>query len=103
MTVMTTTRTYTVHRTMQDGSTEYLPGSTREMTPADAAELVDIGALSVKGEKPTEREPAVRHTFGSEPSAVNDGGYTIADEGRAITSDKAQPAAAKTTAPKAKA
>ncbi len=88
------TKTYTVHRTMQDGATEYLPGSTREMAPADAAELVSLGALSLKGEDPADRTPSVRHTFGEEPSAVNDGGYTVAGEAGAITAPTAPATAA---------
>uniref|UniRef100_UPI0035CB66D5 hypothetical protein n=1 Tax=uncultured Sphingomonas sp. TaxID=158754 RepID=UPI0035CB66D5 len=84
-----TTKTYTVHRTMQDGNRGYLPGDTRELTEADAAELVSLGALSLEGEDPVERVPGVRHAFGAEPSAVNDAGYTIADESMAI--DLAKP------------
>ena len=88
------TKTYTVHRTMQDGAIEYLPGSTREMAPADAAELVSLGALSIKGEEPIEREPSVRHTFGGQESAVNEGGYTVAGEAGAITAPTAAPTTA---------
>lgn len=96
-----TTKTYLVHRTMQDGAKEYLPGDTRDMTEGDAAELVALGALSIEGEYPADRAPAVRHTFGAEPSAVNDGGYTIADEGRAVTLASAAPASTKKIAAKA--
>lgn len=76
-----TTKTYTVHRTMQDGATEYLPGSTREMTEADAAELVGLGALSLEGEEPLERAPTVRHTFGADPGTAPADYTTATGEG----------------------
>lgn len=70
--------TYTVHRAMHGDGKDYARGDTRELTEIDAAPLVATGALSLKGEDPVTREPAVRHTFGTEPSKVNDGGYTTA-------------------------
>ena len=71
-------KTYTVHRAMHGDGKDYARGDTREMTEADAATLLASGALSEKGKDPAERVPAVRHTFGSERSAVNEGGYTDA-------------------------
>jgi len=70
--------TYTVNRAMHGDGRDYDRGDTRHLTEADAASLVATGALSLKGEAPVERAPAVRHTFGREPSRVNDGGYTTA-------------------------
>lgn len=72
------TGSFVVQRAMQDGATEYLPGDTREMRTADAAELVAIGALTPVGVDPPAREPAVRHTFGSVASEVNARGFTSA-------------------------
>lgn len=69
---------YTVNRAMQDGATTYERGDTRKMTEIDAAPLLASGALSKVGEDAAEREPAVRHTFGTEPSEHNDRGYTDA-------------------------
>lgn len=72
---MSEKKSYTVLRAMQ-GDREYARGDTRELTEADAAALVASGALVEKGKEPAEREPAVVHTFGNAPSAVNEGGYT---------------------------
>lgn len=71
---------YDVKRSMQ-GDKDYNRGDTRMMTEADAAPLVATGALVRHGEKPGEREPAVRHTFGAEPN--EDRGYTDALDGKA--------------------
>ena len=69
---------YTVHRSMHGEGRDYERGDTRELTEADAAEMVRSGALSLEGEKPRVRGDAVDHTFGSRPSEVNDAGYTSA-------------------------
>ena len=58
-------KTYTVHRGMHGDGRDYQVGDTRELTEADAAELVASGALSLMGEAPKVREPSVRHTFGA--------------------------------------
>lgn len=69
-------KTYTVHRSMHGEGRDYVRGDKRDLTEADAAALVKTGALSLEGEEPAVADPAVRHTFGSEPSAVNRAGYT---------------------------
>ena len=69
-------QTYTVHRSMIGDGREYTRGDTREMAPADAAEMIASGALSEEGKEPLVREAGVRHTFGSEVSAVSEAGYT---------------------------
>lgn len=86
--------TYTVNRAMHGDGKDYARGDTRELTETDAATLIATGALSLKGKVPVEREPAVRHTFGQEPSAVNEGGYTTAT-GEGISVTPAKPAANK--------
>lgn len=73
-----TTKTYDVHRSMHGDGKDYEPGDTRELDEADARALVDMGALSLKGDAPFVRPDPVRHTFGAHPSEVNDGGYTTA-------------------------
>lgn len=87
---------YTVNRSMQ-GDKDYERGDTRKMSAADAAPLLATGALSEKGKEPAEREPGVRHTFGSEPTEYE--GYTSASGEPSISvSDKrtsTKPAAAK--------
>jgi hypothetical protein len=80
--------TYTVNRAMHGDGKDYARGDERQLTETDAAALIATGALSLKGKDPAEREPAVRHTFGTEPSAVNEGGYTTATGG-AIASPRA--------------
>jgi len=60
-------KTYDVHRSMM-GDKEYVRGDTRTMSEADAATLVESGALSLEGEDPVAREPAVIHAFGSAKS-----------------------------------
>jgi len=81
---------YTVNRSMQDGAQSYERGDTREMTEVDAAPLLATGALSKPGAKDTEREPPVRHTFGTAPT--EDAGYTSAT-GETVRPDrKAKPA-----------
>lgn len=75
---MAAKETYIVNRAMHGDGRDYARGDTRQLTETDAAPLVATGALSRKGEKPAEREPAVRHTFGQEPSKLNDEGYTTA-------------------------
>jgi hypothetical protein len=88
--------TYTVNRAMHGDGKDYVRGDTRELTETDAAALVATGALSLKGKEPVEREPAVRHTFGTEPSAVNEGGYTTAiGEGVSVNRAPATKPAAK--------
>jgi hypothetical protein len=63
------TKTYTVHRSMHGDGRDYEPGDTRELDEIDAAALVESGALSLEGEDPRVREPAVRNTFGkAEPT-----------------------------------
>jgi hypothetical protein len=57
-------KTYTVNRAML-GDKDYARGDTRELTAAEAAPLLETGAISEKGKEPEEREPAVRHTFGT--------------------------------------
>lgn len=83
-------KSYTVHRSMHGDGKDYARGDTRELTEVEAAPLVKTGALSLEGEDPATREPAVRHTFGQEPSQVNEGGYTTAT-GEGV---KLEPAAA---------
>jgi hypothetical protein len=85
-------KTYTVHRAMHGDGKDYERGDTREMTEADAAPLVELGALSIKGSDPADRPAAVRHTFGQEPSAVNDGGYTVATGDGVVAPRTATPA-----------
>ena len=68
--------TYTVNRAMHGDGRDYERGDTRQMTAADAAELVALGALSKQGDEPAVRAPAVRHTFGTEPSRIAERGYT---------------------------
>ena len=92
---------YTVNRAMHGDGKDYARGDTRELTETDAAPLVTTGALSLKGKDPVEREPAVRHTFGQEPSAVNDAGYTTAD-GEGVTARRTAPAAKSAAAKPAK-
>ncbi len=69
---------FTVHRAMHGDGRDYARGDVREMTEADAATLVKSGALSPEGDDPLTREPGMRHTFGAEPSKVNEDGYTSA-------------------------
>lgn len=69
-------KSYTVHRAMHGEGRDYARGDTRDLTPADAAPLLAIGALAERGKGPAEREPAVRHTFGAEKAASAD--YTTA-------------------------
>lgn len=71
-------KSYTVHRAMHGEGRDYARGDTRDLTPADAAPLLAIGALAEKGKEPTEREPAVRHTFGAEK--VKAAEYTTATD-----------------------
>jgi len=77
---------FTVNRSMQDGATSYDRGDTREMTEVDAAPLLASGALSLPGEEPAVREPAVRHTFGAlegaEPVALDTKASDSRVEGR---------------------
>jgi hypothetical protein len=75
---MSEKKTYIVNRAMHGDGKDYARGDTRQLTEADAALLVQSGALTEKGGKTAEREPTVRHTFGNEPSKVNDEGYTSA-------------------------
>jgi hypothetical protein len=69
-------KNYTVNRSMHGDGRDYARGDTRKMTVADAAVLLASGALSEEGADAVTPEPAVRHTFGTEPSAVADRGYT---------------------------
>ena len=71
-------QTYDVHRSMHGDGRDYVRGDTREMSATDAAPLVEAGALSEEGQEPLVREAGVRHTFGSEVSAVSERGYTTA-------------------------
>ncbi len=71
-------QTYDVHRAMHGDGKDYARGDTRQMTEVDAADLVARGALSLKGEPPVERQPGVVHTYGAEPSALNDDGFILA-------------------------
>jgi hypothetical protein len=89
--------TYTVNRAMHGDGKDYARGDTRELSETDAAPLLATGALSLKGKDPVEREPAVRHTFGQEPSRVNAEGYTSAS-GDGV----AAPRAATSTTPTAR-
>jgi hypothetical protein len=91
-------KSYTVNRAMHGDGKDYERGDTRQMAEADAAALVATGALSEKGKAAAEPAPAVVHTFGQEPSAVNDAGYTTATRDGIIAG---RPAAA-SSAPKAK-
>ena len=75
---MSEKKKYTVHRAMHGDGKDYARGDIREMTPIDAADLLATGALSEEGKDPAERDPAVRHTFGQEPSNLNERGYTSA-------------------------
>ncbi len=77
---------YTVNRAMQDGAVSYARGDTRQLNEVDAATLLASGAISEKGARPAEREPAVRHTFGAEKSTVGD--YTSAAAGSVVIADK---------------
>jgi hypothetical protein len=61
---MSEKKKYEVHRSMQDGATEYNRGDTREMTAGDAAPLIASGALSEPGKKPHVRDGGVTHAFG---------------------------------------
>lgn len=97
---MTETKTYTVLRAMHGDGRDYARGDTREMTATDAAALVKGGALALEGEDAAIRKPAVQHTFGARPSAVNDGGYTTAIGDGIITPDA--PASAAPAAPRRK-
>lgn len=95
---MSTKQTYVVNRAMHGDGRDYARGDTRQLSDTDAAPLVATGALLLKGEDAVVREPAVRHTFGTEPSAVNAGGYTsaVGDGILARSSDKSvKPAPAK--------
>ncbi|MBB4618966.1 hypothetical protein [Sphingomonas abaci] len=83
---------YTVHRSMHGDGKDYEAGDTRLMAEADAAELVKLGALSLEGEEPAAREPAMRHTFGTEPSKLNTEGYTVAT-GDGVSLNRDTPAA----------
>ena len=73
---MADTKTYIVNRSMHGEGRYYARGDTRKLTEADAASLLASGALSEQGKEPVTREPAVRHTFGTEPSRVTERGYT---------------------------
>lgn len=42
-------KSYTVHRAMHGEGRDYARGDTRDLTPADAAPLLAIGALAEKG------------------------------------------------------
>lgn len=84
--------TYRVNRSMHGDGKDYARGDTRELTETDAAPLVATGALSLDGTNSVEREPAVKHTFGQEPSAVNEGGYTTAT-GKGVSASRVKPAA----------
>lgn len=75
---MSSKQIYIVTRAMHGDGKDYARGDTRQLSETDAAPLVAAGALAKEGEEPTAREPAVRHTFGTEPSKVNDQGYTSA-------------------------
>lgn len=75
---MSEKKTYIVNRAMHGDGKDYARGDTRQLIETDAAALVQSGALTEKGGKVADREPAVRHTFGSEPSKVNDDGFTLA-------------------------
>lgn len=75
---MATKNTYIVNRAMHGDGKDYARGDTRELSETDAAPLVATGALTKKGDKTAEREPAVRHAFGTQPSKINDEGYTSA-------------------------
>ncbi|WP_347091676.1 hypothetical protein [Sphingomonas parapaucimobilis] len=88
-------KTYTVHRSMHGDGKDYARGDTREMTETDAAPLVALGSLSLEGDEPTDRPAAVKHTFGQEPSKVNDGGYTTATGDGVVVPRTATPAKAK--------
>lgn len=62
-------KTYAVHRSMHGDGRDYEPGDTRELLEIDAADLVESGALSLVGEEPKVRNPAVVNTFGkAEPT-----------------------------------
>lgn len=80
---MAETKEYTVNRAMQSGATSFDRGDIRKLTEAEAAPLVASGALSLKGAKAEEREPAVRHTFGEAPN--EDQGYTSAATGERVS------------------
>jgi len=73
--------TYTVNRAMHGDGRDYDRGDTRQLSEADAAPLIATGALSLKGEGPIEREPAVRHTFGTDAGAAPDHYTTATVEG----------------------
>lgn len=75
---MSEKKTYIVNRAMHGDGKDYARGDTRQLTETDAAALVQSGALTERGGKVADREPAVRHTFGSQPSKVNDDGFTLA-------------------------
>lgn len=92
------TKTYTVHRSMHGDGRDYEPGDTRELTEADAASLVEMGALALEGEEPLTREPAVRHTFGTDPGTAPADYTTATGEGVIV----GQPAATQTDAAPAK-
>lgn len=78
---MANMKTYTVHRGMHGDGRDYVPGDTRELTEADAAVLVESGALSLEGEEPKVREPAVRNTFGAaEPTGHLNSTIATTDE-----------------------
>lgn len=91
---MAETKEYTVNRAMQSGSESFERGDTRKLTEADAAGLVESGALTLKGSKTAEREPAVVHTFGTVPSEVES--YTDASTGKeaSVSVQDKRPAAA---------
>jgi hypothetical protein len=71
-------KSYTVHRAMHCDGKDYARGDVREMSETDAAALVGLGALSEVGTHPVTRDPAVLHTFGTQPSEVTERGYTTA-------------------------
>lgn len=91
---------YTVHRSMQSGAESFARGDTRQLTEAEAAPLVETGALSRKGQKPVERTSGVQHTFGTAKSSEDEfkpstaePSITVDDQRGARTALKAESAA----------
>ncbi len=86
--------TYEVRRSMQCGAESFERGDTRELTEAEAAPLLQTGALCLPGEEPAERKPAVEHAFGDAPQQ-SPADYTIADPNNAVQLPKRQQGAKK--------
>jgi len=86
-----TTKTYTVHRAMHGNGRDYERGDTREMTEADAAEMVATGALSLEGEEPIGREPGIVHTYGEPHSTAPTYVSAVTGEVVPVVADPAEP------------